>query len=317
MRIHRSSESYDFFVDQTDLLKQQLEEAQLALRDAKNQAGIASIEGRRSGLESQVSDIESQIQSVEASISAARASLSARHKAVAELPPPLLRQLLGGAPSDGLDEMESQLFQLRVQQKEAVASLLPNHPRVKALRDQVKEVEDVLQSQEPERPQLVQAILAEELANVASYEAQRDKLQQQLAQAMASLTELNAVEVSILQQQRNIQQLESEYLAYVENKEQARMDAQLKADRISNLSVLQPATYVPDRISPRPAKTLLLGGICGCFLAGVLVLLSDRLDPTVHAASDLPVHVEVSELRNVPTFTRQRVRRRREVVKTE
>ena len=121
MRINRPTGSYEFFHDQAELLKEQLELAQAAVRDAKNRAGMASIEGRRTALEEQISALESRIQQIGAELAGSEAKIRSLQTAGHELPEPLLRQMVAGTPSDGLASMRQQLFELRIQEQEILS----------------------------------------------------------------------------------------------------------------------------------------------------------------------------------------------------
>ncbi len=211
----------------------------------------------------------------------------------------LLQQLVGGTPNDGLAAMQTQLFELRVREKQLDTELRGDHPKLDAIRKQIGQVQETLAGQDAERPQLVEALLSEQLATEASLKAQRLQLGEQLEQLSVELTELNDSEVEILELERDMQQLETDYLAYAEKRELARMDQQLKTDRISNLSIMQPATFVADHISPRPAKTLLMGAAAGFLLGCFVVFVPEQLDPRVrslHGAYDS----ELDQLASIP-----------------
>ncbi len=291
MRINRATGSYEFFVEQANLLKGQLESARAARRDAKSKAGMASIEGRRTALESQISALETGIHEVSAALTASDARITALRAAVDSLPEALLRQMVGGAPHDGLARMQEQLFELRMREKELLSKRTEAHPVAIAIREQVREVEEALRREQPDREEIMAALSAREVADRASLAVQKEELQAQLDQLSGDLVALNEAEVVIEERARAVRQLEAQYLAYVENLEEARMDQALRADRISNVSILQPATLVLKPVRPRKAFILLLAFLGGAAGAFGVVLLSEQLEPTSgideHAAPDL------------------------------
>ena len=122
MRISRSPTSYQFFTDQSKSLDDQLEVAQGALRDAKNKAGIASIEDRRSAIEGQINAVEVQIHEVGAALAAAEAKLSALGAVICLLPESLLKQMVGGMPNDGLAAMRGQCSSSRSRKRRSARS---------------------------------------------------------------------------------------------------------------------------------------------------------------------------------------------------
>ncbi len=180
--------------------------------------------------------------------------------------------MVGGVPNDGLAAMRDRLFQLQVHEEEVRSKLSRSHPVAAAVHEEVEEVTGALNREEPERQYLIAAISAQDTANQASLAAQKQCLLNQLGLLQKSLATLNGDEVRIDKLMRNVLQIETKYLAYAENKEAARMDQALRIERISNVSIIQPATLVALPVSPRKALTLFLA-ILGGTLGGVLVIV--------------------------------------------
>lgn len=278
MRTCRLPASYAFFSEQCKHLDEQLETAQGALRDAKNKIGIASIEGRRTALEGQINAVETKIHEVGTALAAAEAKTKALNAAIQSLPAPLLKQMVGGVPNDGLAAMRDRLFQLQMHEDEVRSKLSRSHPVAAAVHEEVQEVTGVLSREEPERPYLITAISAQDTANQASLAAEKQCLLSQLGLLQKSLATLNSDEVRIDKLARNVLQIQTQYLAYAENKEAARMDQALRIERISNVSIIQPATLVALPVSPRKALTLFLAMLGGALGGVVVVLLSEQWD---------------------------------------
>lgn len=306
MRINRAPGAYAFFVEQSERLKGQLESAQAALRDAKNKAGMASIEGRRKALEDQIAGVETQVQGASAALSATEAKIGSLKSSVGSLPEPLMRQMVRGTPNDGAAAMAAQLFDLRIRYREAMSKYTELHPKAIALRDQMEEVETALKREGPQREQIMTALLADGVADRASVEAQKGKLQTQLGELTTRLVALNEDELTITKLTREVQQLETRYLAYTKSGEEARVDQALRTDRISNVSIIQPATFEPRPVSPQIPLTLLLG-LLGGSLGGVgMAFLADRSDQTLRTCEDVRANLGVPGLVAVPHMQRRR-----------
>src|SRR4029079_13583413 len=85
-RANRTSGSHDFFVQQAELLRAQLERATHELRDAKNNSRFVSIEGQRTNVQAQVDSIEAAMLENERSLAASEAKIASLTKALSELP---------------------------------------------------------------------------------------------------------------------------------------------------------------------------------------------------------------------------------------
>ena len=105
VRINRQKGSYGFFAEQSALLKSELDTASTSLRDAKNEYGIVSLEGRRNSLQQQISSVELQQQESKAALAASEAKIAEIQKEVENLPTQMIQQMVGGSPNNGVSNM--------------------------------------------------------------------------------------------------------------------------------------------------------------------------------------------------------------------
>jgi polysaccharide biosynthesis protein PslE len=277
MRVSRPMGSLEFLTEQSQQMRSEYQRALAELRDAKNQGGMASIDGRRTALESQISTVEAQLHQVSADHAAALARLKTKRDAIANLPKPLLKQLVGGQPNDGLAQMRDRLFQLQVEQEELRSKFSDSHPNVKAVNKQVEELTDILSSEDPEREQIIVTLCTDDEARQAAFDAQEQSLRMKLNDLQKSRNKLNEDVILVTQAELKVRQLETKYMTYAANSEDARIDQELRDDKISNLSVIQPASLAPLAVFPQKATTLLIAGFVGGFLGLFTVLLSEQL----------------------------------------
>lgn len=276
MRIHQSSGSYDFFVAQCATLEKEVEAARGRLRDAKTEAGVASLEGQRNGLEQQISSTETRIGEIDASLSAIQAKITMLEASLKSVPDSLLGQFVEGTPNDGLAAMRQTLFQLRGREAEILSKYKAPHPDVQSIRTQLERLEKALQDATPDRDGIRKAVLVPELATAKALHAERKELATQLERLHDRLKQFNDIEGQIERLNRQLQLVETRYLAYDAQREQARIDEALHADRITNVSVIQPATFVPTKIRPRKAAVIVLACLVGGLLALSLALLAEQ-----------------------------------------
>ena len=157
--------------------------------------------------------------------------------------------------------MREQFYILQLREKEAEARYAEDHPKMKEVRQQIAAAREVLQQEEKNRNQVTKepgrlhqqaqtALLVEEPLR-ASLEARAGQLTMQLAAVRGKLTRLNGDEMRLAAIQRDVDLIESDYRKYATNLEQARIDQQLETQRMSNISVVQPASYEPRPVYPR------------------------------------------------------------------
>lgn len=274
--LSRPEGSYEFLVEQSDRLKEEFETAQAELRDAKNRGDLASIQGRRAALESQINIVQTKINEVSASLSAAEAKMLTLRTSIDSLPEPLLKQMVVGSPNDGIATMRDKLFQLQVQQEEVRSKFQAAHPKFIAVQAQVDEMTALLKKENPDRPQILQAILAADNSNKAALLAQKQSLQSQLLELRDELIALNENEMQVTQCEMKLKQAESKYIAFSIKTEDARIDSALLKDKISNVQVIQPASMSVLPVSPQKASILLLSLMFGVAGGVALALVSDQ-----------------------------------------
>lgn len=276
MHVNRSSNSFGFFDEQSKLLNNQVEAARSALRDAKSKAGMASLDGQRHALESQISSSETKLAEIDADVAAIDQRQSSLERSLADVPDSLLPRFIEGTPNDGMAAMRQKLFELQTQEQEILAKFTPSHPSALSIRAQVEEVTKQLEKSSNDREKVIQAVLARDTANRAGLQAQRDRLTMQLSSLNERLRELNGHEVKIQALNNELSRLETQYLAYVERREDARIDDALMSDRITNVSILQPASFSPRPIRPQPRTVLMLAAVVAALAAAGIVIQADQ-----------------------------------------
>ncbi len=312
-KANRTSGSHEFFVEQSDLLRKQLEQATHELRDVKNTSGFVSIEGQRENVQSQVDSIEAAILENQRQLAASEAKIAALSKALGELPQQLNAEE-ANVPSLAADYMRNELYKLQILEKEASSRSTSEHPRVIALRRQVAEMQRILDEQEPSRNhvtrklsvvhQSAQTELMTAQAMAAAQKAEAKSLEEQYASVMSKLRTLNDNESHITQLNRQVALLETSYSSYATNREQARIDAALEAGRISNVNVVQPASFVGKATNPKMAISLLAGFFVASIGAVLLAFAVEYFDRSLKSPQQIEQELGIPVLLAVPRATR-------------
>jgi tyrosine-protein kinase Etk/Wzc len=173
------------------------------------------------------------------------------------------------------------------------------------LEQQASRREELTEAPNPLRKELEGELLRER-ANIEALGKRRSVLDEQLAELKRRSELLNVREVQLAELARNVQHLESQYKAHVDNLEQARIGQALQAERISSINVIQPATLVERPV--RPSKSL--GLAAGLLLATVssfgIAFGLDLVDPTFRSRE------QVEELLGLPVVASLPAERQRQ-----
>lgn len=274
VRVHRSPGTYAFFEQQAEQSLTAWQKAADELRATKDRLGIVTIEGRRKHLDDTIADINFKRLGNQAETKTTQAKIASLEAEIAKLPATLITQETTGA-SAAADGMRQSLYNLETQEHELAVKMQDGHPRLKAVRQQVAELREILDEQPGERVAATEAInpsrqslelsLLTERSHAEALSAGNQALAAQQAHLRDELIELNSQAVTIDELTQRVGLAENNHKEYVQRLELARINRKLDDERISSLSLVQPASYVATAGGPRRSMVLALG----LFVAGL------------------------------------------------
>jgi uncharacterized protein involved in exopolysaccharide biosynthesis len=286
--------------------------AETQLRDLKNQTGMASVEEQRKILVDRIGRLEDDLLRNSAELSSLEAELASLNEKLDRLPETRVTQRVSGLPNQAADLMRQQLYSLQLKEQELLSTFKEDTRQVQELRRQIQEAEAILAREEYERTQSTNSSdptfqqlhlsLHSKQTLAASLRVRVEKSREQLAQAKATLVQLNDDEMRIVQLRRDVELQEANYRKYAENLEEARIDQALKLERISNIGVAQAATLQPRQVRPQVALQL-LAGLLASLVSGVgIALVAEYFDRSLKSEQDLEQQLELSPLVSIPSL---------------
>ncbi|ADB18228.1 lipopolysaccharide biosynthesis protein [Pirellula staleyi DSM 6068] len=279
LRMNRTRGSQEFFDEQAAKLREELESKEKELRDLKNQTGLASLPQQRELQLGSINLLEQELRATTASVRAAKAEVELREKLLVATPAMIITEEVTGQPQTPQASMREKLFDLEVQEKDLSSKLLDDNPRLMQVREQIAQARAVMaeegMSQQTTRGvnktrESTELALQEKLAELASLEAKQKVLDTSLAEARGMLQMMNDNEIEIASLERSIELASTNFRKYSENLEQARIDHELEAAKISSINLFQPPSYSETPSSP-DTKTTLAAGLVLAMIGGVSV----------------------------------------------
>ena len=309
VRVNRTSGSYEFFVAQQAKIGDELQAAEEDLRDTKNELGIASIEGQRTALQQQIGAVETGLLTTNAELASVTAAVASQEAILEQVPERIETEVVSGFPNNAGDQMRKTLYDLEIQHLELTAKYTADHPAVVSVEQQLDEARKIVAAQEVERRQTTSTInLNRQTLELQLYD---NRTQQKALQAkLAALTEqrvaledrlkkLNGDELRIVQLQRQVEVATVAHQDYLRDAELARIDEALEDDRISNISVVQNASFVAKPVAPRRGMIAALALIVGFSVSLGVVMASEALNPSLRSAHDVEEELELPVLVNL------------------
>ncbi len=317
-RLNRVPGSHRFFAEQAARLASELQEFETQLVDLKMQTGLASIEDQRSQIIVRLGRLSDELLEAESDRAEAEAKVRALRGRLAALPSSRVSETVEGISDPGTDGIRQQFFALQLREKQAAAIYTDLHPKLQAIREELALAQEVHDRNERTRAHVTTApdsiyeqtrlALAEEEPVLESLTARAAALERQLGAVQAELDVLTAAEVQLAKLRREIELREADYRRYAVNLEQARIDDALESQRMSNISLVQPASYEARPVRPRAVLNLAMGmliGLCGAFGTA---LFAEHADHSFRTPEDVERRLEIPALVAIPRVSREALR---------
>ena len=316
--VHQAPGSQEFFTRQSEHLRGSLTQLEDELRDLKNATGISSVEEQRRVVLDRISILEKEIDTTEAELASSMTKVQTLEKTLATMPETVVTGTTEGFPNNAADDMRARLYELQLREQELTSKFNEENRQVQDVRRQIAAAQALLDKEAPTRTQMtkglnsihqqVQSTLFTEQATLSSLQAKIQILRRQLTTARVGLKTLNDAEPKITRLKREINMQEASYNKYSENLEQTRIDYALENDKISNISVVQPATLPTKPVPQRKLLNMALGLLVGIFGAIGLAFFLEYIDHSIRTPEELEEKLLLSTLAFIPRVRANKIR---------
>jgi uncharacterized protein involved in exopolysaccharide biosynthesis/Mrp family chromosome partitioning ATPase len=315
VEIHRSVGAYEFLSQQTDQLRSRLSETEDELQKIKYSEGIVAIEDSKKMSAARIEELTKGLGELEAELAASQARVEF-FKGLVPVRRVTPDSNITRAVTTNAEPLALMMRLQRQRQKEAelLAAYTEDSIPVRSIRDQIKETQRILDGMKlVEVPTNVIAlsdamssaglpeVVNEDLALIASLQAKMAVHKTRLKQTLDEARRIDAVEAKIveLQRKKDLQEVNYRYLS--QSLERARIDDALNSGKISNISVVQPATLPTQPMRVDLFKRMGLALFFGVALGLGLAMAKEYVfDHTIRSAAELRARLRFPLLVSVP-----------------
>ena len=313
VRLNRTPGAYQFLKEQTARLQAQLTSTEEELRKLKSTTGLSSPEAQRQAVVTRMGRLQDELLQAEGSIAASEATTRLLRDKLVGLPRTHVSAVTKGFPNMAADSMRGQLYTLQLKAKELSAKYPERHPEVRQVSEQLTAARALLAREETGREQVTtgpnrmyeeaQLALLREEPVLAALQARAASLRSQLARQRERLEQINRDQVRIARLQRQFELREGHYRKYADNLEQLQVDTALATEKLSNISVVQPATFDARTVRPRLLMTLGLGLLFALGGSLGLAVLCDRLSSSFRGPEEVQQALGLPVLASLPRLS--------------
>jgi len=306
--VQRTPGQFQFFDQQVQRAKAELDSAEERLKAFPQQAGTANPSLARDITLQKVNEFNVSLGQIEASIAESKKKIDAMEQLAKTTPARMTTQMRQQDDAPVLQQMKSTLLGLELKRSEMASKYQSDYPPLQELDREIadtraaingeKPLNDVTTDQNPASA-WINSELVKSQAELRGYEAKATATEDLVHQALANAETLDKQGVEQGDLVRTAKTAEDNYLLYLHKREEARITDALDAQRILNVAVAE-RPVVPSL----PRESLLMYGLIGVFLAATVsagaVFTLEYFDPSFHTPAEVEAFLNRPVLAAVP-----------------
>jgi uncharacterized protein involved in exopolysaccharide biosynthesis len=310
LRLQRPAGAFDFFAQETDKYQQALAEAERRLVDFSTTEGIAAPEILRTDMAQQLIGAQANLYHSRQAIAADKQRIENIKEQMAVTPARSSTAEASVAANLLLDQLQSTLLAAQLKRTQLVMKYDPSYPLVKEVEEEIAQTKTAIASAEEAKYinkttdrdptfEYLRQDQARTQADLASEEANAAALVDTIRSMRSEMVSLDLKAVKQGELLREAKANESNYLLYLNKREQERTSDALDLKRIANVAIAVPA-YVPVLPAHSPLRVTLLGfllAVLGGIGAGYL---AELMDPSFRTPAEVAEFLNISVVTSVP-----------------
>jgi len=295
--------------DQLETFKNQLDSAEYALKQFKEQSRITVIDKEAEEIYKRITEAEIIYNQTIANLGAARKRLDFIQQklkqerqdlvpAITQITSPWARKL-----KQQLVDLQEQLTKLQLQKYPET------HPKIVELKDQIEQTKNNLKSESlkiasgenlVDPISQIQKYMEESISleiELQTYKAQETTLKNVIDSYKKNLNTLPYKELQLAQLLRDKEVNEKIYTMLLHKKEEARI---AEAEKLGNIRIIDPARFPQKPFRPQKKLLLFLGTVFGLVLGIGLAFFLEAIDDTIKSVEDAEMVTNLKVLGVIP-----------------
>jgi uncharacterized protein involved in exopolysaccharide biosynthesis len=307
LEVHKTPQSYDFFQQQSKILKHKLDRTEEKLQRLKEQYDVTALDEQQSLLLKQTAELHT-------SFNETRSLQVEKEKRIQQLDQQLVmipKTISQGKEVDHnpivINTLEGRLMELQLREKDLLTKYTDQNRLVRNVRDEIEVVQQKLSRHETKRYgktlsganpvyQHLQEELLRSRADLKSLNAKSKAQNQQLADLQKKLDALNKIEVLHDQLEQEVEVVRQNYRLYLTKFEESRISNAMDHEKMASVNLIEPAQTPLKPISPKVLLNLALGLFLGAFGGLGLAFFLEYLDDSLETIEDVEEKLQLPVL---------------------
>lgn len=283
---------YDFYLTQSEASAADILKYKQELTGRLSELGAVGIEAHLANLSERINQLRNDRFNTWRLISSTEGSLATLDQQIKGLPTEI-RTAREVALNPSHQDLLRMLNGKRAERQDLLRTFTENAPPVKSLDEAIASLEAMVKAEaatvQVSENQAPNPIAERLRSNFLDQQSDLSRLQAQLTRQDEQLNMLEderakamSIEPELARLQRELTAAEKNFALYSESLEKARIDRELDNSRISNIAMIEQATYNPSRVFPKSLLMLLLALPLSILVGFLVVYLCYLLDQRIH-----------------------------------
>ena len=313
LHVYKNPESYSFFEQQSRLLKDKLAVAEEGLQRFKTENNLSSFDEELSILlkeQGRLRDSLNQTRSRRAKTGSRIGELRLQMAGTPRTIP--LGEEVNHNPYV-VSALQTRLVELKLKEKQLSSKYTERNRLVQDVKDEISMVSGRLEEQGKKQygksnsgVNTIYQRLEEQLfgnqAQLKAIMAEEKTQSAQLAGYQDRLDKINGVKVKLNRLEQEVEVDRQNYRLYLTKFEESRITNAMDSDKITNVSIIEPASAPLKPVSPKVLLNLVLGIFLGAFGGLGLAFFKEYLDDSLEKPEQAETAIGIPVLASVPEF---------------
>lgn len=311
LNMPKSEKSYEFFKNQTSMIKSQLSETEKKLEDLKSAYKISNLDEQKSLQIRQKSDLRVALGRALSEEVETRNRIS------------MLKQQLGATPQNIpqrsevdsnmplMSTLQTRLVELELREKDLRSKYTDDSRLVKSVEEEIRVVRQRIAEQQglqfsrntsgtnPTFQHLQQELMRQD-SEWRAIQAKVDAIKNQLKVCESELLTMDQVEPGFKELERKADLERKNYALYVAKLEESRISGAMSSEKISNVTLVETAYAPLVPKSPKRKINILFGIAIGLFGGVGLAFLAERINGKADSPEQIERILKVPVLTSIP-----------------
>ncbi len=308
LEVTHNSGSYAFFSGQAQAANDSRSLLSEQKRQFMQERKLVTISANQGILVDQLGTIEREVIALSADLDQTQAEIEDVLLKLAAMPVEVISEKKGSSDATW-SGMRQQVYGLELEEQQLSAKYSDDNPLLLQVREKLTGARGILAKLESERvdesktPNPLRLRLEEELqklqTKVVGLRANLQLREEQHAEVEQKISEILDAERDLEQIERDIKMADTRLDLLRQKHEEARVLSEMQKDRISNLSLFQPATLVERPASPNKKLLFLAFAILGFLGSSALVLVQELNGHRIRTAFDVEQELGLPVVANI------------------